>query len=111
LRFGFGAGCAFETGWGCVLRTASASISCSSALVGAEGFVILLLFFFQLRRFPGQALGSQSLIVFSEGFLGCLVFRCRLPFIGALKTPSATLVVLGPSLFYRSWITSIFSDR
>src|SRR5262245_29686449 len=38
-----GSGCV-STGWGCVLRTASANIWCNSALVGAEGFVILPLF-------------------------------------------------------------------
>jgi hypothetical protein len=40
-----GSGCVL-TGWGCVLRTASANISCSSALVGLEGFVISPLFLF-----------------------------------------------------------------
>ena len=83
-----GSSCAFGTGWGCVLRTASASISCSSALVGAEGFVISPLIFFRLRRFPSQALGSQSFVILPEGFLLFLVFRCRLPFIAALKSPS-----------------------
>lgn len=34
-----GSGCGL-TGWGCVLRTASASILCRSALVGLEDFVI-----------------------------------------------------------------------
>jgi hypothetical protein len=72
------------TGCGCVLRTASASISSSSALVGVEGLVISPLFLFRLRGFPGQALGPQSLVVFSEGFLRCLVFRCCLPFAGVL---------------------------
>jgi hypothetical protein len=93
LRFGSGcvlptgAGCSLRTGRGCVLRTASASISCSSALFGAEGFAILPLFLFRLRGFPSQALGPQSLVVFSEGFLRCLIFRYCLPFTGALKRP------------------------
>jgi hypothetical protein len=38
------------TGWGCVLRTASANILCRSALVGAEGFVILPLFLSTSRQ-------------------------------------------------------------
>ena len=68
-----GSGCEL-TGWGCVLRTASASIRCKSALVGVEGFVILSLFLFRLRGFPGQALSLQSLIIFPEGFLLYRVF-------------------------------------
>ena len=82
-----GAGCSLRTGRGCVLRTASASISRSSALFGVEGFVISPLFLFRLRGFPSQALGPQSLVVFSEGFLRCLIFRYGLPFTGALKRP------------------------
>jgi hypothetical protein len=39
LSFRAGSGCG-SSGWGCVLRTASASILCRSALVGAEDFVI-----------------------------------------------------------------------
>jgi hypothetical protein len=77
-----GPGCTSRTGsdcvltdCGCVLRTASASISCSSALVGVEGFVILPLFLFRLRGFPGQALSLQSFAIFPEGFLLCFVFR------------------------------------
>src|ERR1700758_3027595 len=77
-----------RTGWGCVLWTASASIACSSALVGVEGFVISPLFLFRLRSFPRQPLGLQSLIIFPEGFLRFFVFRCRLLFTGALKSPS-----------------------
>ena len=91
----FGSGCASPigsdcvlTGWGCVLRTAAASISSRSALVGAEGFVISPLFLFRLRGFPSQSLGPQSLVVFLEGLLRYLVFRCCLPFAGVLKSPS-----------------------
>ena len=79
-----GPGCVL-TGWGCVLRTASASISCSSALVGVEGFVILPLFLFRLRCFPSQALGLQSFVILPEGLLLCLVFGWSLPFTGPLK--------------------------
>ena len=75
-----GSGCEL-TGWGCVLRTASASIRSKSALVG-EGFVIWPLFLFRLRGFPGQALSLQSFIIFPEGFLLYLVYSvdaARLP--------------------------------
>jgi hypothetical protein len=78
-----GSGCVL-TGWGCVLRTASASISCSSALVGVEGSVILPLFLFRLRGVPSQALSRQSFVIFPEGFLLCLVFRRCLPFTGVM---------------------------
>jgi hypothetical protein len=60
------------TGWGCVLRTASASIRCKSALVGVD--VILQLFPVRLRGFPGQALSLQSLVIVPEGFLLFFVF-------------------------------------
>jgi hypothetical protein len=39
-----------------------------------EGFVILPLFLFRLGGFPGQTLSLQSLVIFPEGFLLCLVF-------------------------------------
>lgn len=80
-----GSGCVL-TGCGCVLRTALASISCNSALVGVDGFVILPLFLFQLRGFPGQALSLQSFVIFPESLLLCFVFRCWFPFTGALKS-------------------------
>jgi hypothetical protein len=77
-----GSGCTLRTGsdcvlsgYGCVLRTASANISRSSALVGVEGFVILPLFLFRLRGFPGQTLSLQSFVIFPEGFPFCFVFR------------------------------------
>jgi hypothetical protein len=56
-------------------------------LVGVEDFVISPLFLFRLRCFPSQALRLQSFVIFPEGFLRRLVFRCYLPFIGALKRP------------------------
>src|SRR5262249_17383976 len=89
LRFGSGctsrtgSGCV-STGWGCVLRTASANISYSSALVGVEGFAISSLFLFRFRGFPGEPFSLQSFVIFSEGFLPVLVFRCCL-FTGTLK--------------------------
>jgi hypothetical protein len=58
LRFGSGcvlptgAGCSLRTGGGCVLRTASANISCSSALFGAEGFVIFATISLSTSRLP-----------------------------------------------------------
>jgi hypothetical protein len=75
--FRFGSGRALRTDWGCVLRTASASIACISPL-----------FLFRLRTFPRQPLGLQSFIIFPEGFLRFFVFRCRLLYTGALKSPS-----------------------
>jgi hypothetical protein len=59
----------------------------ASALVGVEGFVISPLFLFRLRGFPSQALSLQSFVIFPEGFLRCLIFRCYLPFTCALKRP------------------------
>ena len=82
-----GSVCVFA-GWGCVLRTASASIACSSALVGVVGFAILPLFVFRLRGFPGQALSLQSFVVFPESFLRFFVVGCWLPFANVLKTLS-----------------------
>src|SRR5262249_11045128 len=81
----FGSGSSLRTGWGCVFRTGWASISCSSALVGVEDFVISPLLLVGLRGFPSQALGLQSFVIFPEPFLRYLVFRCCLPFTGALK--------------------------
>jgi hypothetical protein len=72
-------------GCGCVLRTASANIRCKSAFVGVKGLVILSLFLFRLRGFPGQGLSLQSLIIPQEGFLLDLVFCRRRPFAGAVK--------------------------
>src|SRR5262245_56227438 len=46
-----------------------------------------LLFLFRLRGFSRQPLGLQSFIIFPEGFLRFFVFRCRLLFTGALKSP------------------------
>jgi hypothetical protein len=83
---------AVRFGAGCVLRTASVSISRNSALVGGlEAFVIgpcSPLFLFGIRGFPGQALSPQSFVVFLEGFLRFFVFRCRLSLIGSLKSLS-----------------------
>jgi len=76
------------TGWGRVLRTASASISCSLALLGAEDFVISQLFLFRLCGFPSQALSLQSFVIFQEGCLRFFVFRCCLPFTEALSSAS-----------------------
>jgi hypothetical protein len=76
-----------RAGWGCVFRTACASISCNSALVGVDGFVISPLFLFRLRGFPGQALSLQSFVILPEGFLRRFVFRRYFPFTGALKRP------------------------
>jgi hypothetical protein len=66
---------------------ASASISCSSALVGVEGFSFRHYFSFD-RSFPRQPLGLQSFITYPEGFLRFFVFRCRLLFTGRLTAYS-----------------------
>jgi hypothetical protein len=83
---------AVRFGAGCVLRTASVSISRNSALVGGlEAFVIESyspLFLSGIRGFPSQALSPQSFVVFLEGFLRFFVFRCCLSLIGSLKSPS-----------------------
>jgi hypothetical protein len=42
-----------------------------------------------LRRFPRQTLSLQSFIIFSESVLRFFVFRCGLPFTGALKSHSS----------------------
>jgi hypothetical protein len=111
---GMGSGCGWGCGWGCVLRTASANISCSSALVGVEGFAISRLFFFRLRGFPRQPLGLQSFIIFPEGFLRFFVFRCRLLFTGALKSSSRFSLfeceVLPYSIAHRSPPISVTSE-
>jgi len=56
LRTGSGSG---STGWGCVLRTASANIRSRSALVGAEGFVILPLFLLKSRTYLELTIPQQ----------------------------------------------------
>lgn len=81
LRAGSGCGLA---GWGCVLRTASANILCRSALVGAEGLVILPPFLSN-SRLPRRAINLQSSASFS-GIPLCLERKIPQQRRAAMKT-------------------------